>query len=311
MLQLKQTPPHNGKHHSGFPSESQFDAVLFDLFDTLIIMGDEHKSYIQSLKKTHRYLSRNGLSCSFEMFKHAYFRVVDRIYAETAVSLEEPHFSVYIERTINRLNPKLKDKTFLAIEAVNEFSKEFKNHLKIDPQSFEVLKLIRRNYKTGVISNLSFSECAWDLLEEYKLKQFLDVIVVSGDVNLRKPHPQIFKMALKFLNIKPSKALFVGDTLETDIAGSKRAGMTAVHIKRQTAEKSAVESHLAITELKQLLPMCGIELDEKSAMRLDGVLSVFKCPFCKCRFEDPTALREHRLAMHKMDACERRVLSTA
>jgi putative hydrolase of the HAD superfamily len=248
-----------------------FDAVLFDLFDTLVLLGDEHDSYIKSLKKTHKYLSDKGLDCSFNAFKQAYFKTVDKISTKTAHSLEEPHFSRYIEGTLTELGVNLKDKTFLAIESVNEFSKEFKKYVKLDPQTVEVLKLVHIDHKVGLISNLTFSECAWELLEEYELKQFLDVIVVSGDVNLRKPHPQIFNMALRYLGVKPSNAMFVGDTLETDVLGSKNAGMTSVHIKRRIAPKRLdVKPHLTVTELKQLLPHLGIGLNE-SLLRGENV----------------------------------------
>lgn len=139
MLQISYDSPcnhkaFNDKHHNDFTSRSKpaFDAVLFDLFDTLVLLGDEHDSYIQSLKKTHRYLSDNGLDCSFNAFKQAYFKAVDKISAETAYSLEEPHFSMYIEGTLTELGVNLKDKTFLAIESVNEFSREFKKYVKLE-----------------------------------------------------------------------------------------------------------------------------------------------------------------------------------
>jgi len=177
--------------------------------------------------------------------------------------------STYIEVTLTMLRPNLKGKTFLALESVNEFSKEFKKHIKIDPQTLDALRLIHRGHKVGLISNLSFSECAWDLLEEFDLKQFFDVIIVSGDVNLRKPHPQIFNMALRYLGIKPSRAVFVGDTLETDVLGSKNAGMTSVHIKRKVySQKVAVKPHLTVTELNQLLPFLGIETSQDENLNL-------------------------------------------
>jgi putative hydrolase of the HAD superfamily len=222
-------------------------------------MGNEQASYINSLKITHQYLSQNGLDATFRAFKKAYLTVVDKIYAETATSFEEPHFSVYIEGTINELGQNLKDKTFLALEAVNKFSEEFKKYITVDEQAVEVLELIRENYKVGLISNLSFSECAWDLIEEFRLKQLFDVIVVSGDVNMRKPHPQIFNMTLKYLGVKTDRAMFVGDTLETDVLGSKKVGMTSVHIKRRQLTSLIIKPHKTITELKQLLPMLGLE----------------------------------------------------
>ncbi|MGD6809232.1 MAG: HAD family hydrolase [Candidatus Bathyarchaeia archaeon] len=262
MLQLTKDHPNNGKAfhcRKHRHSKQNADAVLFDLFDTLVLLSDEQASYINSLKTTHKYLSENGLNCSFKAFKQAYLKTVDKIYTETAISLEEPHFSVYIEDTINELNHDLKDKTFLALEAVNKFSEEFKKYITLDTQALEVLESIHENHKIGLISNLSFSECAWDLLDKFSLKQFLDVIIVSGDVNLRKPHPQIFNMGLRYLGVKPSRTVFVGDTLETDIVGSKNVGMTSVHIKRRTAQNVDITPHQTITELKQLLPIIGLD----------------------------------------------------
>jgi|GEM_PF-276582 haloacid dehalogenase superfamily, subfamily IA, variant 3 with third motif having DD or ED/haloacid dehalogenase superfamily, subfamily IA, variant 1 with third motif having Dx(3-4)D or Dx(3-4)E len=265
MLQLTPDSSYNrslpgGKHNPTAPYRfgQDYTAVIFDLFDTLVILGDEHTSYIESLRKTHQYLSSNGLDCSFSAFKAAYFKMVEKISQETAFSLEEPHFSTYIEGTITELGQNLKDKTFLAIEAVNAFSEEFKKYITLDPQAFEVLKNVHKDRKVGLISNLTVSECAWELLEEYGLKQFFDVIVVSGDVNLRKPHPQIFNMALRFLEVEPSQAVFVGDTPETDVLGSMKAGMCSVQIKRRSANAADIKPHYTITELNQLLPLLGI-----------------------------------------------------
>ncbi|MCW3999858.1 MAG: HAD family hydrolase [Candidatus Bathyarchaeota archaeon] len=265
MLQLKHLP-------TGVPfniplrQKAPFDAVLFDLFDTLVLINNEHDAYMQSLRKAHQYLSANGLNCTFSAFKQTCLKVADRIEHETAVSLEEPHFSSYIERTIAELGRKLKDQTFLAIDAANEFSKEFKKHITVDPQALEVLSLIHRSHKVGVISNLSFSECAWELLEEHHLIEFLDLTVVSGDINLRKPHPHIFNMALRYLGVEASDAVFVGDNLETDVLGSKRAGLTSVHIKRRNQTASAIRPHLAINQLSQLLPLLDIDPAQLAAV---------------------------------------------
>jgi hypothetical protein len=64
----------------------------------------------------HTYLSRNGLDCSFDDFKSAYLAVEKEISAETACTLEEPHFSVYVERVLARLGAKLKAQTHLAMQ---------------------------------------------------------------------------------------------------------------------------------------------------------------------------------------------------
>ena len=230
-----------------------FEAVLFDLFDTLVLIDDYNISLAQSLLMMHTYLSRNGLDCSFGDFKSAYMIVEKEISAETAYTLEEPHFSVYVERVLASLGAKLKAQTHLAMQAAKEFSKEFAQHISLDPQALEVLGFLHQRCKTAVISNLTFSEFAWELVERFELNRHLDLIIVSGDINLRKPHPQIFSMALQHLGVQPAKALFVGDTLETDIAGARNAGLTSVQIMRRTAINSIIKPHEMVTELNQLI----------------------------------------------------------
>lgn len=258
MLQTSPVSECNTKRHkhlskSPVSSKLTFDAVLFDLFDTLVLIDDGDISHLQSLLKMHSFLSSNGLDCSFDDFKWAYLKIVNNIAAETSLTLQEPHFSVYVDRTLADLGAKLKAQNHLVLQAVDEFSSEFMHHISVDPDALEVLKYLHKRCKTAVISNLTFSESAWKILEYFELTKYLDLIVVSGDVNMRKPHPQIFNMSLRYLGIKPSQALFVGDTLETDVLGAKNVGLTSVQIVRKPSICSIIKPHFKVTALKQLL----------------------------------------------------------
>lgn len=84
--------------------------------------------------------------------------------------------------------------------------------------------------KIGIISN---SPIAFHrrVLSRNGLLHFFDDIVISCEVNYRKPNPKIFKIALKRLDVKPSEAVFIGDSLSVDIVGAKKAGLVAVLMK--------------------------------------------------------------------------------
>jgi putative hydrolase of the HAD superfamily len=237
-----------------FRSELSVDAVLFDLFDTLVLIdGDD--PYIQSLQKMHTYLCGNGLNCSFNKFKDTYLQVLKKITIETSSTLEEPHFTRYVEQILTDLGVKLKSPTYLTMQAAEEFSNEFARHIILDPHAHEVLEYISGKFRVGLISNLAFSECAWSILENFDLKKYLDPIVISGDINLRKPHPQIFNLSLRYLGVHPSRAMFVGDTLETDVVGSKNARLFSVQILRKQPINSIIKPDYSITDLKQLMPL--------------------------------------------------------
>ena len=74
---------------------------------------------------------------------------------------------------------------------------------------------------------------------------------------MRKPNPKLFKVALKSLGVASSEAVFVGDTLETDIEGAINSGMVPVHINRtkNNIDSSTARPYLTINQLEDLLPI--------------------------------------------------------
>ena len=52
--------------------------------------------------------------------------------------------------------------------------------------------------------------------------------MVSADYAVRKPNELLFEIAAARLGIEPRHIWFMGDRLDTDIAGATAAGMTAV-----------------------------------------------------------------------------------
>ena len=58
------------------------------------------------------------------------------------------------------------------------------------------------------------------------ITDYVLTVVTSAEVGLRKPHPEIYREALRRLGIDAASAVFAGDTYEADCAGPLRAGMT-------------------------------------------------------------------------------------
>src|SRR5947208_2611133 len=63
-------------------------------------------------------------------------------------------------------------------------------------------------------------------LERHGIAERIDFAVFSSEVGRRKPDPAIFRRALGAVAVEPQRALFVGDTVHTDIAGAKALGLT-------------------------------------------------------------------------------------
>ncbi len=217
-------------------------AVLFDMFDTLMLIEKNHAFYNPSLKRAHKFLVKNGIDVGFKVFRDAYIKARDSLYLNADANLEEPHFNCRIFNALESLgyaNVEIK----VIMGSTNEFCEEFMKYVRIDDHAENALKILHRKYKLGIVSNFAIPECVDRLLENHGLDTFFDVVVVSGAVNKRKPSPEIFLRALKELGVSPENTVFVGDTVDADLIGAKAVGMKSIFIERRLQEN-----------LKQVLP---------------------------------------------------------
>ena len=78
--------------------------------------------------------------------------------------------------------------------------------------------------RTGIVSyaDITVFEA---LLKLTGLAGSTDVEVCSEMARSCKPHPEIFRQALCAVGVDPTEAMFVGDTVDTDIVGGNRIGM--------------------------------------------------------------------------------------
>jgi FMN phosphatase YigB (HAD superfamily) len=84
-------------------------------------------------------------------------------------------------------------------------------------------KLSLAGLKLGIISNFYGNIDA--LCREFGLSPFLNVVLDSTTVGIKKPDPKLFSLALERLKLPPQAVAFVGDSFERDILPAKAAGM--------------------------------------------------------------------------------------
>ena len=228
--------------------------MLFDLFDTLLLLESQDAYYEPSLRKLYEFLVKNGVNVPFEDFSRVYFEVRDEFYSESRKSLEEPHFNVRVSQTLNRFDYDFDVSDQVVVGATMAFADEFMRYVSLDEDALDVLEKLHGKYKLGLVSNFAIPECGWKLLDKFGLKRFFDVIVISGEVNQRKPSSEIFQRALKALGVKASRAVFVGDMLDLDVMGPKKVGMKTVFIKRRPLKHDVdVKPDYVIKGLNELL----------------------------------------------------------
>jgi putative hydrolase of the HAD superfamily len=235
-------------------------AVLFDMFDTLMLIEKNHQFYSPSLKRAHQVLVDNGVNVEFAVFRNAYTKARDALYVEADARLEEPHFNMRVTNALESLGYCFDVNSKVVAGATNAFCEGFMEYVRIDDHTKNTLKKLHGKYKLGIVSNFAIPECVDKLLEKHDLNRFFDVVVVSATVNKRKPSPEIFQKALEKLGVSAENAVFVGDTADADIIGAKAAGMKTIFIERRLqkeAEQACPNQTIkSLSELTKALKNC-------------------------------------------------------
>ena len=216
--------------------QMQIKAVLFDMFDTLVLIDRNYEFYNPAVARMHKHVVKHGVEVLFEQFYGAYVTARDKLYADAEPTLEEPHFNRRIKNALQLLGYNYTISDPIVTGATVEFCNEFSKHTRADQNAIPVLQELCKNYKLGVISNFAIPECVDSLLNDCKLNGFFDAVVVSAKVNKRKPSPEIFQDTLKSMGISAENAAFVGDTADADVAGAHAVGMKAVYIRRRVEQ---------------------------------------------------------------------------
>jgi HAD superfamily hydrolase (TIGR01549 family) len=100
--------------------------------------------------------------------------------------------------------------------------------------------------RTGIVSyaDITVFEA---LLEQAGLAGLTDIEVCSEMARSCKPDPAIFLMALDGIGVPPARAMFVGDSVESDVVGGNRLGMRTVLLSGREFAIGAGSSDAPIT----------------------------------------------------------------
>lgn len=102
--------------------------------------------------------------------------------------------------------------------------------LECAPPVRELLTRLKERYRVGLVSNFDDTETVYRVLAREKIDHCFDTVIISSEIGIRKPRPEIFVAACEKIDISPAEALFIGDSFENDIIGAKRLGMDTAWI---------------------------------------------------------------------------------
>jgi HAD superfamily hydrolase (TIGR01549 family) len=119
--------------------------------------------------------------------------------------------------------------------------------------------LKERGLATAIVSNSLCGAGSRELVRAHGFAPYLDAQVYSDEAGVRKPNPEIFARAASLLGVDLSRTWYVGDTIDRDVLGGRRAGVAKVILlpSRQTESglDAVAEPDVVIHRPSDLLAM--------------------------------------------------------
>lgn len=128
------------------------------------------------------------------------------------------------------------------------------------PDAEEILQRLRAaGVQIGLLTN-GAPDLQREKIEASGLGIFFDAAVVSGEIGIGKPSPEIFHHLLEKLGAIPTKSLMVGNSLARDIVGAKRAGIASCWLALEGEDEpiGLIEPDHTIHSLSELPRIVGV-----------------------------------------------------
>lgn len=199
----------------------RIEAVIFDFGGTLAEGGLQAPPFEADLLG---YLQSLGYRVSLMDLRGSQRAALDRLQRVRTRSRELSFKEVYTE-FLRRLN-------IPPAEVLDHLYELYRKNFSVNliPGAEVLLRRLSEDYKLAVLSN-TMSDIPRRFLTARGLGELFKVVVCSSDLGVRKPDERAFKYVLDRVEVSPRETVFVGDSLEADIEGAKRVGMTAIWVR--------------------------------------------------------------------------------
>ena len=206
-------------------------AVFFDLDDTLC---DSDTAWRIAVRETFQLLRKRVPGVSEEAFTKVWVMVHQKLFQQlnagkrSMAEVRDLRFQCLfkeLDLPTSKITEELND--FLSTRYIATL------HLYDDVVVLEELQA----YHIGIITNGAHdkhTDSQFSKVKHLRLSERIQSLTISDEIGVRKPNIEIFKVACERAGVLPTEAIFVGDSIENDIVGANRAGITSVLIDRKS-----------------------------------------------------------------------------
>lgn len=226
--------------------------IFFDLDNTL---WDHRRNAYLTLKEIFtRETVQDKYNIGFEEFHKEYFTINERLWAQIRDGeIDKDYLSKH--RFYDSFLFFGIDDFELSQTFENNFLDEILNYNDLVEGAFDLLEyLSEKKYTLHILSN-GFKEVTYRKCELSGIKNYFETITSADEINIRKPHPEVYEYALNKSGAKKEESMMIGDDWIADIEGAKSFGLKVIFFDafndNYEADEVAVIKKLA--EIKNLL----------------------------------------------------------
>ncbi|AZB21530.1 noncanonical pyrimidine nucleotidase, YjjG family [Kaistella haifensis] len=226
--------------------------IFFDLDNTL---WDHRRNAYLTLKDIfNRQKVSEKYNLNFEDFHREYFTINERLWEQIRDG--------EIDKDYLRKHRFYDSFLFFGIDDLelaqlfeDNFLDEILNYNDLVEGAFDLLEyLSEKKYKLHILSN-GFKEVTYRKCELSGIKNYFKTITSADEINVRKPHHEVYEYALNKAGAKKDESMMIGDDWIADVEGGKSFGLQVVFfdVFNDNFQAEGVEVIKKLAELKNLL----------------------------------------------------------
>ena len=197
-------------------------AVLFDVDFTLAQPGPElmPEGYVDCA-------ARHGLTLEPALYERARDAAFADLQHHPELDHDEEIWVAFTERIVLGMGGSRPASRLVAEELTSRWTQH--TNFELYDDTLPALRRLReRGIRIGLVSNSARD--VREFARHHALE--IDAGISSFHHGKTKPHASIFRAVLELLEVEPSGALMVGDSIDADIEGAQAIGMQAVLLDR-------------------------------------------------------------------------------
>ena len=203
----------------------KYSTVFFDLDHTLWDYDTNSRETLTEIY--YEYSFDNRSKVNLEDFLHVFDKVNEKLWANynkghiNRDDIRNQRFKRIFKEFGIRHDP-------LALEISDEYIKRCPTKKHLIPYAISTLNYLQGNYMLCLLTN-GFNDVQSVKLSKSGLKTYFKYVITSESSGHRKPSKEIFEYSLNLAGVNSQQAIMVGDNLNADIYGAKRAEIDQVY----------------------------------------------------------------------------------